>query len=166
MGSLSPTLSPSLRLPGFTRDICIVIAQDNCIPDIFSKLDAEIVSPKTPPHEWVGMTGYKMNLFSQQFMKFQEVLQFGLLKLPPETPPLVWGGVGQIVLGSNDSRINPHMRAKFGCSQKVLSKKKRGVTDRHTHTRRVKSHGLPVSLTDFGNFSRLTAGTHNAHGYL
>ena len=32
--------------------------------------------------------------------------------------------------------------------------------------RPVKSHGLPVSLTDFGNFSRLTAGRHNAHGYL
>ena len=83
-------------------------------------------------------------------MKFQEVLKFGLLKLPPETPPLVWGGVGQIVLGSNDSRINPHMRAKFGCSQKVLSKKKRGgYRQTHTHTRRVKSHGLPVSLTDY-----------------
>ena len=33
-------------------------------------------------------------------------------------------------------------------------------------SRPVKSHGLPVSLTDFGNFSRLTAGRHNAHGYL
>ena len=33
-------------------------------------------------------------------------------------------------------------------------------------TRPVKSHGFPVSLTDFGNFSRLTAGRHNAHGYL
>ena len=87
LGSLSPSFSPSLRLPGFTWDICIVIAQDNCILDIFSKLDAEIVSPKTPPHEWVGMTGYKMNLFSQQFMKFQELLKFGLLKLLP-------GGVG------------------------------------------------------------------------
>ena len=65
-------------------------------------------------------------------MKFQEVLKFGLLKLPPETPP--WCGVGQIVLGSNDSRINPYMRAKFGCSQKVLSKKKRGVqTDTQAH---------------------------------
>ena len=33
-------------------------------------------------------------------------------------------------------------------------------------SRPVKSHGFPVSLTDFGNFSRLTAGRHNAHGYL
>ena len=45
------------------------------------------MSPKTPPHEWVGMTGYKMNQFSQQFMKFQELLKCGLLKLLP-------GGVG------------------------------------------------------------------------
>ena len=72
-----------------------------------------------------------MNLFSQQFMKFQELLKFGLLKLPPETPP--WCGVGQIVLGSNDSRINPHMRAKFGCNQKVVSKGGGGA-DRHTRT--------------------------------
>ena len=28
----------------------------------------------------------------------------------------------------------------------------------------VKSHGLPVSLTDFGNFYKLMAGRHNAHG--
>ena len=31
--------------------------------------------------------------------------------------------------------------------------------------RPVKYHGLPVSLTDFANFSRLTTGRHNAHGY-
>ena len=82
-----PYLPPSLRLPGFTRDICIVIAQDNSIPVIFSKLDAEIVSPKTPPHGWVGMTGCKMNRFSQQFMTFPELLKCGPLKLPP-------GGLG------------------------------------------------------------------------
>ena len=35
-----------------------------------------------------------------------------------------------------------------------------------TYVRPVKSHRFPVSLTDFGNFSRLTAGRHNAHGYL
>ena len=29
--------------------------------------------------------------------------------------------------------------------------------------RPVKYHGLPVSLTDFGNLSRLTTGRHNAH---
>ena len=31
--------------------------------------------------------------------------------------------------------------------------------------RPVKYHGLLVSLTDFANFSRLTTGRHNAHGY-
>ena len=30
----------------------------------------------------------------------------------------------------------------------------------------VNSHEFPVSLTDFGNFSRLTARRHKAHGYL
>ena len=48
--------------------------------------------------------------------------------------PLGWGGVGQICLGSNDSRINPYMRAKFGYSQMILSKKWGVQTDRpHTH---------------------------------
>ena len=39
--------------------------------------------------------------------------------------------MGQICLGSNDSRINPHMHAKFGCSRTVMSKKG-GGTDRET----------------------------------
>ena len=30
------------------------------------------------------------------------------------------------MLGSNNSQINPHMRAKFGCSQTVVSTKKKG----------------------------------------
>ena len=52
--------------------------------------------------------------------------------------------MGQICLGSNDSRINPHiMRAKFGCSQTVVSKKEvagggggggGGQTDAHKGT--------------------------------
>ena len=49
---------------------------------------------------------------------------FGILdplKLP-ETPHGV-GWVHQICLGSNDSRINLHMRAKFGCSETVVWKK-------------------------------------------
>ena len=40
-------------------------------------------------------------------------------------------------LCSNDSRINPHMRAKFGCSQRVVSKKGRyrhTETQTHRHT--------------------------------
>ncbi len=141
MGSLSPTLSPSLRLPGFTRDICIVTAQDNCIPDIFSKLDAEIVSPKTPPHEWVGMTCYKMNLFSQQFMKFQELLKFGLLKLPPETPP----GVGWVklfwvrMIPGSIRKCVPNLVAVRSCRKKEGG----GGTDRHTRTPDVSS------LTDY-----------------
>ena len=58
-----------------------------------------------------------------------------LIFLPTKNPP----GVGQICLGSNDSRINPHMRAKFCCSQTVVSKKggyrqTERHTDRHTHT--------------------------------
>ena len=44
------------------------------------------------------------------------------------TPPR-WGGSKS--LGSNDFRINPHLRAKFGCSQTVVSKGG-GGTDRHT----------------------------------
>ena len=41
----------------------------------------------------------------------------------PKIPP--WGGMGQICLGSNNSQINPHIRAKFGRDRK------RG-TDTHT----------------------------------
>ena len=124
---------------------------------------------KRPHHEWVGMTGYKKNIFSQQFMKFQEVLKCGLLKLPPETPP-PWCGVGwvkmfwvRMIPGSIRTCVPNLVAVRRSC------RKKRGgggYRQTHTHTRRVKSHGLPVSLTDFGNFSRLTAGTHNAHGYL
>ena len=97
-------------------------------------------------------------------MKFPELLKFLPLKLQPPRrgegrhflllifwavhgisrtfdplkSPLPGPGVGQICLGSNDARINPHMRAKFSCSQTVVSKK-RGVqtnrqTDRHAHT--------------------------------
>ena len=51
----------------------------------------------------------------------------------PLNSPL--GGVGQICLGSNDSQINPHMRAKFGCSQTVMSEKM-GGTDTQTDTQR------------------------------
>ena len=40
--------------------------------------------------------------------------------------------MGQIFFGSIDSLINPHMRAKFGWSQMVVSKKKGVQTDRHT----------------------------------
>ena len=140
--SLPLSLSPSLRLPGFTRDICIVIAQDNCIPYIFSKLDAEIVSRKTPPHEWVGMTGYKMNLFSQQFMKFQELLKFGLLQLPPETPP-PWCGVGKLfwvrmIPGSIRTCVPNLVAVRRSCR-----KNGGGGTDRHTRTPDVSS------LTDY-----------------
>ncbi len=89
--ALLGSLSPSLRLPGFTRDTWIVIAQDNSFPDIFSKFDAEIVSPKTPPPRWVGMTGYKMNPFSRQFMKFLELLKCWPPKTSTPTPPGVVG---------------------------------------------------------------------------
>ena len=44
--------------------------------------------------------------------------------------------MGQICFGSNDSRINPHMRAKFSCGQTVLSKKSGVQTDRQTDTQR------------------------------
>ena len=65
-----------------------------------------------------------MNQFSRQFMKFPGLLNYWSPK-PPWDPP----GVGQICLGSNDSRINPHMRAKFVCSQMVVSDRQ---TDTHT----------------------------------
>ena len=60
--------------------------------------------------------------------------------------------MGKICLGSNDSRINPHMRAKFGCSQTVVSKNGGGGTGRHTHTQRdtavlySRLAGYPASL--------------------
>ena len=92
---------------------------------MFSKLDAEIVSPKTPPPGWVGVTGNKINRFSRQFMKFLGLFFiFDPLKSPLRPP---CGGVGRFFLDSNDSRIYPHMLAKFGCDPPVVSKK--GGTD-------------------------------------
>ena len=34
-----------------------------------------------------------------------------------------WGGVGQLFLGESQSRLYPHMRAKFGRGSTVVSKK-------------------------------------------
>ena len=55
--------------------------------------------------------------------------------LTPRNPQLrpPWGGVGQMFLGTNDFRTNLCMRAKFGCCQTVVSKKRGEGTDRHTH---------------------------------
>ena len=36
---------------------------------------------------------------------------------------LEWGGVGQICLGESQSRLYPHMRAKFGRDPTAVSKK-------------------------------------------
>ena len=36
---------------------------------------------------------------------------------------LKWGGVGQICLGESQSRLYPHMRAKFGRGPMAVSKK-------------------------------------------
>ena len=47
----------------------------------------------------------------------------------------LWGGLGQICLAENESRIYPNMWAKFGCGPTVVSKKKGGgyrQTDRQT----------------------------------
>ena len=44
-------------------------------------------------------------------------------KIPPGTS---LGGVGQLFLGSNNSQINPHMRAKFGRGPTVVKKKNGG----------------------------------------
>ncbi len=49
----------------------------------------------------------------------------GLLNLcPPKIPPgNPLRGVGQFILGENESQINAHMRAKFGRGPTVVSKK-------------------------------------------
>ena len=48
------------------------------------------------------------------------------------------------VLGSNDSQINPHMRANYGCSQTVVSKKGRIQTDRHTYRGTLQLYIVPL----------------------
>ena len=45
------------------------------------------------------------------------------IKYPPKPP---WRGVGQFILGESQSRIYPHMRAKFGRGPTVVSEKKGG----------------------------------------
>ena len=45
------------------------------------------------------------------------------------TPP--WGGVGQFFLGESQSRIYPHMRAKFGRGPTIVSEKKGGGVQTH-----------------------------------
>ena len=54
--------------------------------------------------------------------------------LPSKITP--GGGVGQMFLGSINSQINAHMRAKFSRGPTVVSKKRGGADrqiDRHTH---------------------------------
>ena len=150
--SLPPYLPPpSLLLSGFTRDICSVIAQDNCIPDIlliaspiyFSRLYAQIVSPKTPPPGWVRVRGYKMNLFSEQFPKFLELLKCRPLKLPAPTPPviflLIFWAVHDIsrllnfwssFLAENESHIYPNVCQIWSRSDDRVVKRGYGETHR------------------------------------
>ena len=64
-------------------------------------------------------------------MTFPGLLNFLTTKDPP-WDPLEWGG-GQMFLGSNDSQINPHMRAKFGLRR---SCRKGGGVKAHTHRER------------------------------
>ncbi len=102
------------------------------------KQDAEIVSPITPPSRvdggevlrneqifsgpeksnpmWVGV---KYLFIFWTVRDIFRTFEFWTPKIPP------WGGMGQICLGSNNSQINPHIRAKFGRDRK------RG-TDTHT----------------------------------
>ena len=56
----------------------------------------------------------------------------GILNLWP--PKTTLGGGGSTFLELNNSKLNPHVRAKFGRDPMVMSKK--GVTDTHTHIRR------------------------------
>ena len=45
----------------------------------------------------------------------------------------MWWGLSNC-LGSNNSQITPHMRAKFGSGPTVVSEKRGGVhSDRHTY---------------------------------
>ena len=98
-------------------------------------LTFEIVTPKIlQPQGGVGGVTFvwifwTIHAISRTFFFFFDFLT------PPQTPLRPrWGGVDQICLCSNDSRINPHMRAKFPCSQTFVSKKGREVqTDTHTH---------------------------------
>ena len=68
-------------------------------------------------------------------MTFPGLLNF----LPPEIPPGPPGvdcGVSQMVLGSNDSQINPHRCAKFGRGPTVVGGGGYRQIDRHTHRQR------------------------------
>ena len=55
-----------------------------------------------------------------------------MLSNNPLNPPS-WGGVSQLFVGESQSRIYPHMRAKFGRGSTVVSKKG-GVYDYETFT--------------------------------
>ena len=81
-----------------------------------------ILTRKTPPHQ-LGKGGGL--IFLSIFWAVHDISRSFEFLSPKNLPGTPLGGVGKIVLGSNDSQINPHMRAKFGCSQTVVSK--RGV---------------------------------------
>ena len=80
-------------------------------------------------------------------------------------------------LGSNDSRINPHMPAKCGCSQTAVSKRGGGYghtdtqthrhTDTHTHTHtHTRTHAHTHTRTHAHTHTRTHAHTHTHKGTL
>ena len=91
------------------------------------------MSLKTPPPGWVGMTGYKMSRFSRQFMKFPALLKFWPLKLPPwDSPGVGWVKFCWVQMIPGSIRIcMPNLVAIWRSCRK-----KRGGTDRRTHTQR------------------------------
>ena len=62
-------------------------------------------------------------------MKFPRIVD--PLNPHPLKPP--WGGVGQICLGSNDSRIYPHRRGKFRLQSDGRVERGGVQTDTQTH---------------------------------
>ena len=72
--SLHICYPPSLGLPGFAHNICsvIVIAQDNCIPEILFKTLCLVTlkcSPLNSIHAWDGV-GVRANIKYQYFRQF------------------------------------------------------------------------------------------------
>ena len=80
---------------------------------------------------------------------------------PIQTTMEVVPDQGPSLLGSTDCE-------RLGLVERVdtVGHTTRTLQDEIQLNKAVNSHEFPVSLTDFGNFSRLTAGRHKAHGYL
>ena len=134
--SILSSLRPSLWIPGFTLDICSIIGQDNCIPEILFKIGCLVTlkwcALKLPLQGGWGWGVKNESIFSA----VHEISRTFEMLTPKTSPPPPPGGVGVDFLVLIFWAVHDISRTlEFVCSQTVVSKKRGVQTHARTHTR-------------------------------